>query len=95
MKRTDREALSAHLMELGVEPGRNVVVHSSLAAFGVLEGGTAGLWTCLAGIVGDAAAVAVPTYRLTASADEIFDRTRSPSLSVGAFSEHVRQLPEA
>lgn len=95
MKHTNREALATHLMALGVEPGRNVVVHSSLAAFGILEGGPAGLWKCLRDIVGTRASIAVPTYRLTAAENDVFDLVVSPSHAVGAFSEYVRQLPEA
>jgi aminoglycoside 3-N-acetyltransferase len=95
MKRTDKSALAAHLAALGVEPGRNVVVHSNLAAFGILDGGAEGLWKCLCEIAGDRATIVVPSYRLTAPAEEIFDRANSPSLSVGAFSEYVRRRPEA
>ena len=95
MKQTNRQALVEHLAALGVESGRNVVVHSSLPAFGILGGGPAALHESLRDLIGADATIAVPTYRLTAPADEIFNRASSPSLSVGTFSEFLRKLPGA
>lgn len=95
MKATDRDAMTAHLIALGVAEGRNLVVHSSLAAFGLLQGGMGMLLDCLRDCIGPAATLAVPTYRLSAPVDEVFDRSSSLSLKVGAFSEFVRQIPGA
>jgi aminoglycoside 3-N-acetyltransferase len=90
MKSTDAAKLAEHLTALGVAAGQNIVVHSSLAAFGVLDGGVAGLLQSCRDLIGPDAILAVPTYRLTAPIHEIFDRPHSPSQNVGAFSEHVR-----
>jgi aminoglycoside N3'-acetyltransferase len=95
MKRTKKDELLAHLVDLGLERGRSAVVHSSLPAFGVIDGGIPQLFDCLREIVGPEATLAVPTYRLSAPQDEIFDRILSPSQKVGAFSEFFRLLPEA
>ena len=95
MKHTDSNALVAHLAELGAEQGRNVVVHSSLPVFGLLEGGPAALYDSLRGLIGADATIAVPAYRLTAPVDEVFKRAGSPSLSVGTFSEFLRKFPGA
>ncbi len=90
MKSTDATSLTEHLTALGVVTGQNIVVHSNLAAFGVLEGGVAGLLQSCRDLIGPGAILAVPTYRLTAPVDEIFDRPQSQSQKVGTFSEHVR-----
>jgi aminoglycoside 3-N-acetyltransferase len=95
MKTTTPADLMIHLKALGVAKGQNIVVHSNVAAFGVLEGGMAGLFKCCRDLIGPEATLAVPAYRLMAPASDVFDRLKSPSQKVGVFCEYVRQNAES
>ena len=87
--------LACHLTALGVEPGMDVVVHSSLVAFGRLPRGVETVYAALRQVLGEAATIAVPTYTFRNEASVPFDPARTPSVGVGVFSEHLRQRPEA
>lgn len=91
MKTTTPDQLAALLAELGVAPGANLLVHSDVAAFGLFEGGMAALFATLRGAIGEAGTIATPAYRFSAPPDEPYIRAASPSIGVGAFSEHVRK----
>ncbi|MGD0027112.1 MAG: AAC(3) family N-acetyltransferase, partial [Xanthobacteraceae bacterium] len=75
--------------------GDDVLVQSRLTSFGVIDGGVETVYRALRDRVGLQGTIVVPTYRLGAPADEVYDRSASPSLEVGVLSEYVRTLPEA
>lgn len=91
--------VDAHLRALGLREGLDVVVHSSLMAFGRLdpegaESGPAMVYEAIRAIVGPEATVVAPSY--TFNTHEVpYDVRRSPSTGVGALSEYVRARPEA
>jgi len=87
--------LARHLDALGVCPGQDIVVHSSLASFGRLEGGAEGVYAVLRRAVGPAATIAVPTYTFRLDPNAVFDPKRSPAMGMGVLSEYVRTRPEA
>lgn len=91
MKSTTPDQLSALLAELGVPRGANLLVHSDVAAFGLFEGGMAALFDVLREAIGPEGTIATPAYRFSAPPEEPYDRRLSPSIGVGAFSEHVRK----
>jgi aminoglycoside N3'-acetyltransferase len=87
--------LMAHLGALGLTRGRDVLVHSRLTSFGVIDGGVETVYRALRDSVGSEGTIVVPTYRLGAPANEVYDRSSSPSMAVGVLSEYVRTQPEA
>lgn len=93
-RRTTRQEITAHLAALGVQPGMNVVVHSSLLAFGDVEGQTMTFIEELQRAVGENGTIAVPTFTLQLTADDIFDPATTPSRT-SALSEAIRMLPGA
>lgn len=95
MQRTTKDDLKQHLRTLGLRTGDNVWVQSRLLAFGLLEGGVEAAYAALREVVGEDGTIVVPTYRLSAPADEPYDPATSPSIDMGALSEFVRQLPAA
>lgn len=80
------------LRALGLCPGDLVQVHSSLSAFGHVEGGADAVVDALLETVGPAGTVMVPTFN-HGSAD-IFDLRTTPSTN-GAITEALRHRPEA
>jgi aminoglycoside N3'-acetyltransferase len=95
MKSTTACELKQHLLQLELKPGSNVFLHSSLSSLGSFEGGVELMYSILRGILGPHGTIAVPAYRLNASADDVFDPPRSPSVGVGVFSEYVRMRTNA
>lgn len=82
------------LRELGVRPGDDVVVHSSLSAIGRVEGGAETVVDALASAVGDEGTVVVPTFTPNRARREPFDRARTPS-ETGAITEALRARDDA
>ncbi len=101
MPSTSRDNLVQHLQAVGLAPRTDVVVHSRLISFGIIQSGVATVYDALRQLLGPEATIAVPTYRLAINmnrpADErpVFDVRETPSEAVGTFSEYVRQLPGA
>jgi aminoglycoside N3'-acetyltransferase len=91
MKSFSAKQIQVHLEQCGLEKGQNLFVHSNMSALGVFVPGPAGLYDILRDILGDAATIVAPAYRITASPDEVFDPANSPSLGVGSFSEFLRR----
>lgn len=90
---TDEAALIDHLHALGLEPGLDLVVHTSLMAFGRLVGGPETVYRALRAVVGDEATLVVPTYTFQCSPETPYDPAVTPGHNVGVFSEYVRQRP--
>ncbi len=87
--------LMAHLGALGLARGNDVLVHSRLTSFGIIDGGVETVYRALRDSIGPEGTIVVPTYRLGAPADEVYDRSSSPSMAVGVLSEYVRTHAEA
>ncbi|MBF0369116.1 MAG: AAC(3) family N-acetyltransferase [Magnetococcales bacterium] len=92
---TDQEQMAAHIRACGVEVGADIIVHSTLLGFGVLQGGVEMVYRALRSVVGEGGTIAVPTYLLGADPNLIYDAATTPSLAVGSFSEYLRQLDGA
>lgn len=90
-----KSELAEHLASLGLIGGDDIIVHSRLISFGRIENGTAGVLETIQGIIGDTGTIVVPAYTLHLTKQDIFDPGVTPSKMVGAFSEHVRQMPGA
>ncbi len=93
-RKTERKETPAHLKALGLRRGMRVVVHSSLLAFGDVEGRTLTFIEELGRAVGAEGTVAAPTFMLHLTADDIFDPDTTPCMT-GVLSEAIRKLPDA
>lgn len=90
---TGRDVL-AGLREVGVEPGGTVLVHSSLSAFGYVDGAEHAVIDALLAAVGPTGLLAMPTHTWgTVSARQpVFHEELSPSI-VGRITESFRRRP--
>jgi aminoglycoside N3'-acetyltransferase len=96
MDRTRRPAtpasLSAQLLELGVQPGGVLLVHTSFRAVRPVEGGPAGLIEALRSALGPAGTLAMPSWG--GEDDKVFDPAATPvAADLGVTAETFRRLP--
>lgn len=94
MTTIDRSGIAGDLVALGIEPGDEVVVHSSLSSLGWVEGGADAVVDALVEAVGDAGTVVVPTFTPNAGREAGFDVAETPS-ETGAVTEALRSRPGA
>lgn len=87
-----KEDIVAGLRQIGVAPGDLLQVHSSLSAFGYVEGGADTVVEALLEAVGPDGTVMMPTFNHGAA--DIFDIRTTPSVS-GAITEALRRRPQA
>ncbi len=97
--RVTQPDIVAGLKALGLKSGDMVQVHSSLSAFGYVEGGADAVVDALLEVLGPHGTLMVPTFNHGAreafdDADEIFDPETTRSVN-GAITEAVRVRPEA
>lgn len=84
--------IAASLRQIGVQHGALVQVHSSLSAFGYVEGGAETVVDALLDVIGTDGTLMVPTFNH--GNVEIFDIRTTPSRN-GAITEAVRKRPDA
>ncbi len=84
------------LRALGLARGDLVMVHSSLRAFGTVDGGARAVAQALLSVLEPEGTLVVPIFRayFTEGPDQVWYRDSSPSL-MGAVSETVRTWPGA
>jgi len=94
-----RAQIEAGLAEIGLGPGDVVLVHSSLSAFGHVEGGADTVIDALLGAVGEGGTVVVPTFTWGANhaAETVVLDLANTSCKgeVGIIPETFRLRPEA
>ncbi|MBI3945050.1 MAG: AAC(3) family N-acetyltransferase [Armatimonadetes bacterium] len=90
MRALTRDDIVAGLRALGLQPGDKVLVHSSVAALGRVEGGPDAVIDALLAAVGPAGLVMVPTFATARP----FDR-RTASTPLGAIPDAFRRRPGA
>ncbi len=96
LKQLTRNQLLEALRTLGVRPGDGLLVHSALQFLGNPVGGLAMyLEALLEAIHPDKGTLAVPTFNFAFANGEPYDPKITPSVGMGAFSEFVRQQPQA
>jgi aminoglycoside 3-N-acetyltransferase len=87
-----RQQIAAALRGLGIKDGHLLHAHSSLSAFGWVEGGAEAVVDALLDTVGFTGTVMVPTFNH--SRVDVFDPLETPSFS-GAVTEALRRRPTA
>ena len=100
MRNFDVSRLRTVLSCAGIDSGDLVFVHSALFSLGRIEGASIQqipqvLYETLCDVVGPRGTVAVPAFNFDFCSGETFDRQHTPSEGMGAFSEYLRQHPEA
>lgn len=91
-----RDDIVAGLRTVGLTPGATVLVHSSLSAFGYVDGGEQAVVDALLAVVGAKGLAVVPTHTWgTVNARQpVFHVQLSPSI-VGRITEAFRRRPDA
>lgn len=87
-----REDWVRALRRVGVRPGMLLVTHSSLSAFGYVEGGAATVIDALRKSIGDGGTLAMPTHSLNRLGCPPYDPRRSRS-TVGTITDVFRSMP--
>jgi aminoglycoside 3-N-acetyltransferase len=97
----DRAAIRRALERLGIPPGADILVHSSMRGLGVIEGGAPAAVAALLDAIGPEGTLLVPAYSFHGSmvehlarGDIALDAASSPS-TMGRISETVRTMPGA
>lgn len=89
------EQLSSSLHSVGIRQGDGLLIHSALQMLGRPVGGLQMVLDVIFENIDPEGTIAVPTFPFTFNRGIDFDPLTTPSKGVGAFSEFVRQLPNA
>jgi len=92
--------LEAYLRDLGVERGRDLILHSSMRKMGLVEGGAPTLIAAVQAVIGPDATLLMPTYPLTKGAVEhMQDPTpfdvRTDKSTMGRITNTLMAMPGA
>ncbi len=87
--------LAGALQTIGVQTGDGLLVHSALQLLGRPQGGLQMLLDVIMETIGAEGTLAVPTFPFTFNRGIDYDPLTTPSKGMGAFSEFVRQQPDA
>lgn len=94
----DQAAIVSALRALGIRPGDNLLVHSSLSRLGFVEGGVDAVVRALQEAVGIRGTLGAPTFWVVdpnvVEEDTLFDAVQGKS-QLGSISERIRLLPGA
>ena len=88
---TDIEYMKKHIIALGVSSGDNLIVHSSLFAFGRLKFELTALVELFLSLIGPEGSLIVPTYTFHLGENDLYVPDKTTSEGVGLFSEAVRR----
>jgi aminoglycoside N3'-acetyltransferase len=89
----DLQSLAADLRTLGVRPGQDLLVHSSLRTMGLVEGGAEALLGALREVAGPAATIVVPTHTAGNSGSSTAFREATDGLSQAELNRYVADMP--
>ena len=92
--------LEAYLRDLGVERGRDLILHSSMRKMGMVEGGAPTLIAAVQAVIGPEATLLMPSYPLTKGAVEhMQDPTpfdvRTDKSTMGRITNTLMAMPGA
>ena len=90
-----RKKLKKALVNVGVQEGDGLLVHSALQFLGKPEGGEGMYLQALLNVLGPGGTIAVPTFSFAFARGVDFDPLTTPSEGMGVFSEYVRKHPDA
>lgn len=92
--------LEAFLRDLGVEEGRDLILHSSMRKIGVVDGGSETLIAAIQAVIGPNATLLMPCYPLKKGAVEHMQdptpfHVANDTSTMGRITETLRQMPGA
>lgn len=90
-----RQKVIAVLEELGVGPNDGLLVHSAVQYLGRPEGGMGMYLQDFDRVLGPGGTLVVPTFNFSFARGEPYNSIVTPSVGMGAFSEYIRQHPQA
>ena len=91
METTRSTALANELSDLGVQPGRVLLVHTAFSKVKPVEGGPAGLISALRTSLGPDGTLVMPS--MSYDDDHVFDKTWSPCPEMGIVADTFWRLP--
>jgi aminoglycoside 3-N-acetyltransferase len=95
MQEVTQQQLASCLKTLGIASGDGLLVHSAVQFLGRPAGGLKMYLDAIREVIGPDGTLVVPTFNFGFARGESYDPQSTPSQEMGAFSEFVRQLPEA
>src|SRR6185295_6340136 len=91
MKVSTRRQLRKQLLDLGVQPGMVLQVHTSFSRVGPVEGGPVGLISALRDVLGPAGTLVMPS--MSDDDDRPFEPEATPCLGMGIVADRFWRLP--
>ncbi len=95
MREVTKNQVIACLEEIGVQPGDGLLTHSAIQFLGRPIGGAGMYMEAIMEVIGPQGTLVVPTFNFGFARGEPYDPEETPSQGMGAFSEYVRQRPQA
>jgi aminoglycoside 3-N-acetyltransferase len=100
MKEVNRQQVIDCLEQVGLRAGDGALVHSALQFLGRPQDGVGMYFDALDAVLGlqtdsPAGTLAAPVFNFSFARGEAYDPAAAPAMGMGAFSEWVRQHPEA
>ena len=83
------------LQTIGIQANDGLLVHSAVQFLGKPEGGIGIYLEAIQAVIGPQGTLAVPAFNFTFAKSGQYDPQETPSGGMGAFSEYVRQHPQA
>ena len=91
MNMIHRDALIRQLLDLGVQPGGILLVHTAFSRVGPVEGGPAGLISALHSALAPEGTLVMPS--MSYDDDQPFDKTKSHCAEMGVVADTFWRLP--
>jgi aminoglycoside 3-N-acetyltransferase len=95
MEEVTQEQVVDCLKSIGIHADDGLLTHSAIQFLGRPAGGMGLYLKAILQVIGAHGTLAVPTFNFGFAKGERYDPMKTPSQRMGAFSEYVRQLPEA
>jgi aminoglycoside 3-N-acetyltransferase len=95
MHEVTREQVVSCLKSIGILQGDGLLIHSAVQYLGRPVGGVGMYLDAILAVIGQEGTIVVPTFSFSFSQSKRYDPKKTTSEGMGAFSEYVRQRPEA
>jgi aminoglycoside N3'-acetyltransferase len=94
IKKTSLNDINKHLDKLNIVENDNVIIHSSLFAFGIIDFSMSDLVKILLNRISPNGVLSVPTYTFNCSLEKYYDADNTLCSNVGVLSEHICKMPK-
>ncbi len=93
MREVTKEQVIAALVDLGIQAGDGLLVHSAIQFLGRPAGGVGVYLQSLHAAIGPGGTLSVPAFNFAFARGERYDPQTTPAQGMGVFSEYVRTQP--